>query len=101
MILTETNITDQYYWCSSLGYDVVCLQMRKTEAEVAQGEVRLVIQDQTQGWSIEATNFHELNLVRCKFITNGQCNPIIGTHLRNPTLEHLPDLEEALTHLRD
>ena len=43
------------------------------------------------------TLFHGMNVVRCKVVT-GKRNPLIGEYLPPSTLDHLPDLEESLTH---
>ena len=37
----------------------------------------------------------------CKVIVSGKRNPLIGTYVPNSTLEHLPELEEAMTRFRD
>ena len=68
---------------------------------VAQGGVCLVVWDRPQGWSVDAMLFHKKNVVSCKVVTNGKWNPIIGAYLLSYNLEHLLDLEEALTRLRD
>ena len=57
----------------------------------------LVVQDQPKVWSVQSTRFHGQNVVRCKVISGSKRNPLIGAYLPSSTLEHLPDLEEALT----
>ena len=57
--------------------------------------------DLPHGCSIESTNFHGLNVVTCDVITSGKWNILIGAYLPSSTLEHLPDLEEALARFRD
>ena len=71
--------------------------MSTTAAVGAQVGVCLVIQDWPQGWSVYSTRFHGPNVVSYKVITNRKRTPIIGAYLLPSTLEHLPDLEEALT----
>ena len=46
------------------------------------------------------TRFHRLNMVIYEFFTDGKRTLIIGAYLLPSILEHLPDLEEALTHFR-
>ena len=53
--------------------------------------------DGPQGCSVEATQFHGTNVVSCEVITDGKRTPIIGAYLPPSTLDHLPDLEEALS----
>ena len=67
----------------------------------AQGGASLVVQDQHQGWSIELTRFRCLDVVSCKVAADGKRTPPIGAYLPPSTLEHLPELEEALTQSGD
>ena len=61
----------------------------------------LVVQDQPQGWILEAAQFHGPNVVSCEVITNGKRTQIISAYILPSTLEHLPDLKEALTCFQD
>ena len=63
----------------------------------AQGLVCLVIIDRTQVWIVETTRFCGPNMVSCEVVTGGKWTPLIITYLPISTLEHLADLEEALT----
>ena len=66
-----------------------------------QGGVSMIIKDQPQGWGIELTQFHRTNVRSCKIIT-GKNTPFIGAYPPPLfTVEHLPDLVEALTHFQD
>ena len=60
----------------------------------------MVIRDQPQVWSVEATRFHGTNVVRCEVITDEKLTLIIGAYFTNSTLDHLPDLDEALACFR-
>ena len=80
---------------------MVCLPVITTTEDGAQGGVCLVIQDQPHGWNIEAMRSHGTNVVGYKVITGGQQTPTICTYLPTYTLEHLPDLEEALVRFWD
>ena len=42
-----------------------------------------------------------MNLGICKIVAYGKQTPLIGTYLPSSMLEHLLDLEEALTQLQD
>ena len=61
----------------------------------------LVVRDQPQVWIIELTRFHGPNIVICEVVTDRKCTLIIGAYLPPSTLEHLPDLEKALTRFQD
>ena len=96
IIFTETKINDQDYCLNIMVYYVMCLQDITMAAGNVQGGVGLVVRDQPQGWSIESTHFQGMNVViyevfTVKFIL------LIGSYLPPSTLEHLPELEEALT----
>ena len=87
----DTKITNQAYFCNSMGCDVVCLLMSMMEAGGAQGGVCLVVWYRTQVWSVESMRFHGPNVVICEVITNRKWTPIIGAYLPPSTLEHLLD----------
>ena len=46
-------------------------------------------------------SFHRPNAVSCEVVTGSKLTPFIGTYLTPSTLDHLLDLEESLSHLRD
>ena len=64
MILTENKITDHYYCCNSMGYNMVCSQETTTAVVDVQGRLGMLVLDQTQGWSIELTEFHGMDVLR-------------------------------------
>ena len=66
-------------------------------ADVLHGEVLMVVRDQPQGCSLDSTHFHGPKVVSSEVITDWKLTLIIGAYLPPYTLEHLPDLEEALT----
>ena len=101
MVLTDTNITEQYFCHRSLGYNVVCLPISITSVESTKGRVRLFFCDQLQGWSVESTRFHGTNVVSCEVVTNIKRTVIIGVYLPPYTLEHLIDLEDSLIRFQD
>ena len=45
--------------------------------------------------------FHGLNVVSCNVASDSKQTPLIGAYLTTSTMEHLPDLEEALTRFQD
>ena len=53
------------------------------------------------GWSVNFTQFHGSNVVSCEVVTSGKRTTLIGAYIPNSTLDHLQDLEEALTRFRD
>ena len=53
------------------------------------------------GWGIDSTRYHGPNVVICELITGLTYTPLIGAYLPLSTLEHLPNLEEALRRSRD
>ena len=58
-------------------YNVVCLPMSTTAVDGAQGGVCLVVRDQPQGWSVELTRFHGMNVLSYEVIANVKRTPII------------------------
>ena len=56
----------------------------------------MIVQDQSQVWSIDLTRFHGPNVAICEVVTSKRTQ-LIGAHPPLSTLEHLPDLAEALT----
>ena len=49
---------------------------------------------------VESTHFHGPNMVICEVVADGKRTPLIGSYLTPSTLDHLPDLEEALARFR-
>ena len=90
MILTETIITDQDYFCNRLGYNVVFSPMTTAAAGITQGGVGLVVQDQPQGWRVKSKRFHGPNGVIGEVVTDRKRTPIIGAYLPSSALEYLP-----------
>ena len=60
----------------------------------------LVSRDRPTGWNLESTRFHGPNVVSCAVVTGMSWTSIVGAYLLTYTLAHLPDIEEALAHLR-
>ena len=56
----------------------------------------LVVRGQTDGQSVELKRFHGLNVVSCEILSVRQQASLIRAYLPLSTIEHLPDLEEAL-----
>ena len=69
MLLTDTKIQTEEYSHNRLGYDVICSAARPSSTGGAQVDVGLVLQEWTNGWGIESTRFHGLNVVSCKIMT--------------------------------
>ena len=67
------------------------MQAITTTAGYALGTMVLLVQERLQGWSIELTHFHGINVVSCKVVT-GIGTPIVNSCLPPSTLEHSPDL---------
>ena len=80
MVLTETKITDHYYFHNRLGYNVVCFPAITTTTGGVQEGVGLVVQDRPQGWSIESTPFHRPKVVICEVFTGVKHSPLIGAY---------------------
>ena len=68
-----------------------------------QGGGCLVVRNQPQVWSVELTRFQGLNLVSYEVvtITDAERTTIIGAYLPPSNLEHLIDLELALTRFQE
>ena len=71
------------------------------ESGGAQGGVGLIVWERPQGWSIESMRFHGMKMVIFRVATHVKRTPTIYVYLPTSTLEHLTDLEEALTCFRD
>ena len=60
------------------------------------GGVGIIIRKRPEVWDIDSTQFHEPKVVRFEFISGIQQAFRIGYYLPRTTLDHLPDLKEAL-----
>ena len=65
-------------------------------ARGSQSGVVIALWENPEGWIIESTCFHRPNVVSCKLISGDQQTVLIGSCLSPSTLDHMPDLEEAL-----
>ena len=81
MILTENNISNQYYFRNRLGYDVVCLTEISTTAGGAHGGVGLFVRDRPQFLSVQLTRFHGLNMVSFKVISSDKRTLLVIAYL--------------------
>ena len=100
MWLTETNITIKLYFHNHLVYDVVCYPEFTTPTGGTQRGAGLFFLERPQGWSVVPTRFHGPNMVSCEVISSSKRTPLVGAYLPPYTLEHLPNLYEALSHLQ-
>ena len=101
MLLTKTNISTTVYCRNRLEYVVKCSAERPSSAGGYQGGIEIVTKERPVGWGIESTCYHRPNMVSCEIFTGLTRNPLVGTYLPPSTLEHLPDLEEALKRFKD
>ena len=62
----------------------------------AQGGVGLVIRERPNGWGIESTCLHGLNVVSFYVVTSHTRTPLIRMYLTPSILEHLPYFKEEL-----
>ena len=67
-----------------------------TDGEV-QGGVVLIVRNHPQLLSVESARFHGPNVMSCEVVSGGKRTLFVGAYLPLSTLQHLPDLEEALT----
>ena len=91
-ILTETKISTDIYTKNSLGYDVVC-----TRSEPRSGGVALITKDQPDGWHFESTETYGPNVISTVLVSGTRRTHIVGAYLPPSSLQHLPDLESALS----
>ena len=75
--------------------------MRPSSARGDQGSVGLVIRKRPVNWVIKSTRYHGTNVVSCKIVTGLNWTLFVGAYLPSSTLEHLPELEEALQRSKD
>ena len=80
---------------------MTCLTARPSRAGGDLGGDREVMRERPFGWMIEYMRYHGPNMVSCKIVVRLTWTPLVGAYLPPLTLEHLPDLEEALQHFRD
>ena len=52
-------------------------------------------------WEIDSTRYHGPNVVSYELVTRLIRTPLIGTYLPLSTIDHLPDMEEALKLCKD
>ena len=50
---------------------------------------------------MELMRFHGPNMLSCEFVSGGKRTLIVGAYPPPSTLEHLPNLEDAMDRLRD
>ena len=79
----------------------MCSTATTTTDDGAQRGVGIVVIDQPQVFNVELAHFHGPNVVICKNVFDGKRTLLAGAYLPLSTLEHLPDLEGALTRFRD
>ena len=96
MLLTDTKILDSVYCHKPQGHDFVCSGATFFMARGSQGGFLLVSRELLEGWIFESTLSHKPNVVICDFVAGYQRTPLIGVYLPPSTLDHLPDLNEAL-----
>ena len=101
MVLTNTKISTITYCWNRLGYKVTCLTAHPTSTGGSQGGVEVVTRERLVRWGIESTRYHGPNVVSCYLVTGLIRTPLIGAYLPPSTLEHIPDLEEALKRFKD
>ena len=75
--------------------------MRPSSVRGDQGSVGLVIRKRPVNWVIKSTRYHGTNVVSCKIVTGLNWTLFVGAYLPSSTLEHLPELEEALQRFKD
>ena len=61
----------------------------------------MVTRERPVRWGIESTLYHGQNVVSCDIVAGLIRSPLVGEYLPPSTLEHLPDLEEAMKRFRD
>ena len=101
MILTKTKISTTAYFRNRINYKVTCSTVQLTSAGGDQGGVRLITRERPFGWWIDTMLYHGPNVVSCDIVTRLIWTPLVGAYLPLSTLEHLPDLEEALELFKD
>ena len=60
----------------------------------------MVTRERLVGWGVDSPHYHGPNVVSCEIVTRLTWTPLAGAYLPPSTLEHLPDLEEALQRFR-
>ena len=84
------------YCRNQLGYGVVWSKATFATDGESQGGFGILLQEIPKGCIVESTQLHRPNMVRCKLVAGDQQTTLIGEYLTPSTLDHLPDLEEAL-----
>ena len=101
MLLTNTKIYMTVYFQNWLRYKVTFLTVQLSSDGGFQGGVKIVMSERPVGWEIESTYYHRSKVVSCLIVTELKRTPLVGAYLPQLTLDHLPDLEEALKRFRD
>ena len=101
MILIKTKIYMTAYCQNSLGYEVTRLTSRPTSTRRDQGGVGLTTRERPNRWGIYSTRYHETNVVICELVTGLIRTPLVDAYLPLSTLNHMPDLEEALKRFKE
>ena len=100
MLLAKTKIQIEAYLHNRMGYNITCSEAHPSRSGGYQGVIGLVTRERPNGWGIESMRFHGTNVVSCEIFTGHTRTPIVGAYLPPSTLEHLPDLYEALQHFK-
>ena len=100
-LLTKTKIQPEAYSHKRLGYNMTCSTERPSSAMGNHSGVGLVTRDRPVWWGIESTHYHRPNMFSYKIVTGLTQTPLGGAYLPPSTLEHLPELEEALQRFKD
>ena len=96
MLPMEINIPNKAYCHNRLGYNFVYSQAVVISSTGYQGWVGILVRERLELWSIELTRFQGTNMMSCEIVSGVQQNPLIRAYLPLSTLDHLPDLGEAL-----
>ena len=83
-----------------LGYGVLCFLEITKYASGVQGGLGLIFWYRPKVWIIELTRFHRPNVSSFEIVASNKRTPLISAYLLPSTLEHLTDLEEAMTRFR-
>ena len=72
------------------------LQGNSHRGQGSSGGVIIVLQELTERWIVESTLFHGPNIVSDELVYGDHITLLIRRYLPPSTLDHLPDLEDAL-----
>ena len=90
------KIPYEVYCHNCLMYNIVCYQVLVTTDGGYQGGMALIMRERPEGCIIKSKRFHGPDVVSCKIVSGSQRTLLIGVHLLPYTIDHLPDLEEAI-----